>query len=70
LQIDTLKVPTGIYRGFRSLADAPDALLMAIGGGPDAGKVAWHPSHTRRATACACTNRVAKSALKSNSLRN
>src|SRR5262249_812277 len=34
----------GIYRGFRSLTDAPDALLMAIIGGPDAGKVDWHPS--------------------------
>jgi hypothetical protein len=33
-----------IYRGFRSLTDAPDALLMAIIGGPDAGKVDWHPS--------------------------
>jgi hypothetical protein len=28
----------------RSLTDAPDALLMAIIGGPDAGKVDWHPS--------------------------
>jgi hypothetical protein len=37
-------VPIGIYRGFRSLTDAPDALLMAIIGGPDAGKVDWHPS--------------------------
>jgi hypothetical protein len=27
-----------------SLTDAPDALLMAIIGGPDAGKVDWHPS--------------------------
>jgi quercetin dioxygenase-like cupin family protein len=41
---DVLKVPIGIYRGFRSLTDAPDALLMAIIGGPDAGKVDWHPS--------------------------
>ena len=37
-------MPIGIYRGFRSLTDAPDALLMAIVGGPDAGKVDWHPS--------------------------
>jgi hypothetical protein len=37
-------VPIGIYRGFRSLTDAPDALLMAIVGGPDAGKVDWHSS--------------------------
>lgn len=41
---DVLNVPIGIYRGFRSLTDAPDALLMAIIGGPDAGKVDWHPS--------------------------
>jgi hypothetical protein len=37
-------VPIGIYRGFRNLSDRPDALLMAIIGGPDAGKVDWHPS--------------------------
>jgi hypothetical protein len=41
---DVLNVPISIYRGFRSLTDAPDALLMAIIGGPDAGKVDWHPS--------------------------
>ena len=41
---DVLNVPIGIYRGFRSLTVAPDALLMAIIGGPDAGKVDWHPS--------------------------
>ena len=37
-------MPIGIYRGFRSLSDRPDALMMAIVGGPDAGKVDWHPS--------------------------
>ena len=41
---DVVNVPIGIYRGFRSLTDAPEALLMAIIGGPDAGKVDWHPS--------------------------
>ena len=41
---DVVYVPIGVYRGFRSLTDAPDALLMAIVGGPDAGKVDWHPS--------------------------
>jgi quercetin dioxygenase-like cupin family protein len=41
---DVVNVPIGIYRGFRCLTDAPDALLMAIVGGPDAGKVDWHPS--------------------------
>jgi quercetin dioxygenase-like cupin family protein len=41
---DVVNVPIGIYRGFRSLSDAPDALLIAIVGGPDAGKVDWHPS--------------------------
>ena len=41
---DVVNVPIGIYRGFRSLTDAPDALLMAIVGGPEAGKVDWHPS--------------------------
>jgi quercetin dioxygenase-like cupin family protein len=41
---DICNVPIGIYRGFRNLSDAPDALFMAIIGGPDAGKVDWHPS--------------------------
>jgi quercetin dioxygenase-like cupin family protein len=41
---DVINVPIGIYRGFRSLTDQPDALLIAIVGGPDAGKVDWHPS--------------------------
>jgi quercetin dioxygenase-like cupin family protein len=41
---DVVNVPIGIYRGFRNLSDRPDALLMAIIGGPDAGKVDWHPS--------------------------
>ncbi len=41
---DVINVPIGIYRGFRSLSDRPDALLMALVGGPDAGKVDWHPS--------------------------
>src|ERR1700730_16811441 len=41
---DVCNVPIGIYRGLRNLSDRPDALLMAIIGGPDAGKVDWHPS--------------------------
>jgi quercetin dioxygenase-like cupin family protein len=41
---DVVNVPIGIYRGFRSLSDQPDALLIALVGGPDAGKVDWHPS--------------------------
>jgi quercetin dioxygenase-like cupin family protein len=48
---DVVNVPIGIYRGFRSLTDAPDALLMAIIGGPDAGKVDWHPSVLAQARA-------------------
>jgi quercetin dioxygenase-like cupin family protein len=41
---DVVNVPVGIYRGFRNVSDHSDALLMAIIGGPDAGKVDWHPS--------------------------
>lgn len=41
---DVVNVPVGIYRGFRNVSDHPQALLMAIVGGPDAGKVDWHPS--------------------------
>jgi quercetin dioxygenase-like cupin family protein len=48
---DVCNVPIGIYRGFRNLGDRPDALLMAIIGGPDAGKVDWHPSVLAQARA-------------------
>jgi mannose-6-phosphate isomerase-like protein (cupin superfamily) len=41
---DVCNVPIGVYRGFRKLSGGDDALLMAIVGGPDAGKVDWHPS--------------------------
>jgi mannose-6-phosphate isomerase-like protein (cupin superfamily) len=41
---DVVNVPVGIYRGFRKIAGGEDAVLMAIIGGPDAGKVDWHPS--------------------------
>jgi mannose-6-phosphate isomerase-like protein (cupin superfamily) len=41
---DVCNVPIGIYRGFRNLSGEADALLMAVIGGPDAGKVDWHPS--------------------------
>ncbi len=41
---DMCNVPIGIYRGFRNVSDNPDALLIAIVGGPDAGKVDWHTS--------------------------
>jgi len=39
-----INVPIGIYRGFRSLTDAPDTLWRAVVGCPDAGKVDWHHS--------------------------
>jgi quercetin dioxygenase-like cupin family protein len=41
---DIVNVPIGIYRGFRNASDDPDATLIAIIGGPDPGKVDWHPS--------------------------
>ena len=40
---DTVSVPIGIYRGFRNVGDTP-ATLHFIVGGPDTGKVHWHPS--------------------------
>jgi hypothetical protein len=40
---DTVSVPIGIYRGFRNVSDKP-ATLHFIVGGPDTGKVHWHPS--------------------------
>jgi quercetin dioxygenase-like cupin family protein len=41
---DIVNVPIGLYRGFRSASDDPDATLIAVVGGPDPGKVDWHPS--------------------------
>ncbi|HTW51817.1 MAG TPA: cupin domain-containing protein [Stellaceae bacterium] len=41
---DIVNVPIGIYRGFRSASDDPEATLIAVVGGPDPGKVDWHPS--------------------------
>lgn len=40
---DTVSVPVGIYRGFKNVGDTP-ATLHFIVGGPDTGKVHWHPS--------------------------
>jgi quercetin dioxygenase-like cupin family protein len=41
---DIVNVPVGIYRGFRNASDDPEATLIALVGGPDPGKVDWHPS--------------------------
>jgi quercetin dioxygenase-like cupin family protein len=41
---DVVNVPVGIYRGFRCVSDGPDALMLAVVGGPDPGKPGWHPS--------------------------
>jgi quercetin dioxygenase-like cupin family protein len=41
---DIVNVPIGIYRGFRNGSDDPEATLIALVGGPDPGKVDWHPS--------------------------
>ncbi len=40
---DTISVPIGIYRGFRYVGDGQGTLLTLIGG-PDPGRVDWHPS--------------------------
>lgn len=41
---DIVNVPIGVYRGFRNATDDLDAVLIAVVGGPDPGKVDWHPS--------------------------
>jgi quercetin dioxygenase-like cupin family protein len=41
---DIVNVPIGVYRGFRNASGDPDSTLIAIIGGPDPGKVDWHPS--------------------------
>lgn len=40
---DTVSVPVGIYRGFKNVSDKPATLHFTVGG-PDTGKVHWHPS--------------------------
>ena len=39
---DTISVPIGVYRGFRYVGEGTGTLLTLIGG-PEAGKVHWHP---------------------------
>jgi quercetin dioxygenase-like cupin family protein len=41
---DIVNVPIGVYRGFRNASDDPASTLIAIVGGPNPGKVDWHPS--------------------------
>jgi quercetin dioxygenase-like cupin family protein len=41
---DIVNVPIGVYRGFRNGSGDPEATLIALVGGPDPGKVDWHPS--------------------------
>ena len=41
---DVVNVPIGVFRGFRNVGDEPDSLLIALVGGPDPGKVDWHPT--------------------------
>ena len=45
---DTISVPIGIYRGCRYVGEGKGTLLTLIGG-PDAGRVDWHPSITTAA---------------------
>ena len=41
---DAVNVPIGVFRGFRNVGDEPESLLIALVGGPDPGKVDWHPT--------------------------
>jgi len=41
---DVVSLPIGIYRGFRNATDDLTATLLAVVGGPDPGRVDWHPS--------------------------
>ena len=45
---DTISVPIGVYRGFRYVGEGRGTLLTLIGG-PDAGRVDWHPTVTEAA---------------------
>jgi quercetin dioxygenase-like cupin family protein len=48
---DIINVPIGVYRGFRHACDDPEATMIALVGGPDPGKVDWHPSVLEKARA-------------------
>ena len=54
---DTISVPIGVYRGFRYVGEGKGTLLTLIGG-PDAGRVDWHPSVTEAATKTGLTRDV------------
>ncbi len=55
---DTISVPIGIYRGFRYVGAGTGTLLTLIGG-PDAGRVEWHPSVTAAAAETGLTRNEA-----------
>ena len=55
---DSISVPIGIYRGFRYVGEGTGTLLTLIGG-PDAGRVAWHPSVTSAAAETGLTRNQA-----------
>jgi len=46
---DSISVPMGVYRGFRYVGEGKGTLLTIIGG-PEAGKVEWHPTITDAAS--------------------
>lgn len=45
---DTISVPMGVYRGFRYVGEGTGTLMTLIGG-PEAGRVDWHPTVTAAA---------------------
>ena len=47
---DTISVPIGVYRGFRYVGEGTGTLLTLIGG-PEAGRVDWHPTVMQAAAA-------------------
>jgi mannose-6-phosphate isomerase-like protein (cupin superfamily) len=42
---DSISIPQGVYRGFRHVSEGKGTLLTIIGG-PEAGRVDWHPTIT------------------------
>lgn len=45
---DSISIPQGVYRGFRHVSEGKGTLLTIIGG-PEAGRVDWHPTITEAA---------------------
>ena len=47
-KLDTILVPSGLYRGFYN-SGKEDAIVLSIFGGPEPDVITWHPTVTQEA---------------------